>query len=172
MAVPTFHQMSHGTIATPRMRATMFEPERWATKGRTVGGYVPVTHANVWSSTQHSNSGMMVQLAYHRLYNRPASPLSCLCSSSCSSPLLNKTQVWRWFTSTGQKIALTEDKSEFLFIAGRVRREPLLLLACAVGQTPDPDTGECSWPGRLPNFIASSRPPHLTPLCAGVLCIY
>lgn len=115
MAMLTVHQMSHQMNGcNPTCGSNnMFEPERWATKGGTVGGFVPVTHANVWSSTQHSNSGMMVQLAYHRLYNRPASPLSCLCSSSCSSPLLNKTQVWRWGTSTGHKISLSEGKSEF-----------------------------------------------------------
>lgn len=111
----TIHQMSHQmNRCNPTCGSNnMLKPERWATKGRTVGGFVPVSHANVWSSTQHSHSGTMVQLAYHRLYNRPASPLSCLCSSSCSSPLLNKTQVWRWCTSTGHKIPLTEGKSEF-----------------------------------------------------------
>lgn len=41
---------------------------------------------------QHQYDWLIVQSAYHKLYNRPASPLSCLCSSSCSSPLLNKNK--------------------------------------------------------------------------------
>lgn len=88
----------------------------------TVGGFVLETHANV-SDITHQLTAEGSQLAYHKLYNRPASPLSCLWSSSCSSPLLNKNKSdvvdslqwgikrrWHWV----------------LFIRGLARR-PLLL---------------------------------------------
>ena len=90
------------TTATSR-KAWAMANKTTKKKGTTVGGYVLVNSCKC-HLTSHTtvNTSMIVQLAYHRLYNRPASPLSCLCSSSCSSPLLNKKKkkIWRcWFTS-------------------------------------------------------------------------
>ena len=80
-------QLVGATTATSRKAWAMANKK----KGTTVGGYVLVNSCKC-HLTSHTtvNTSMIVQLAYHRLYNRPASPLSCLCSSSCSSPLLNK----------------------------------------------------------------------------------
>jgi hypothetical protein len=56
-----------------------------------LSGYVLEVHAHVTYITPQWHQ-YDCTVAYHKLYNRPASPLSRLCSSSCSSPLLNKNK--------------------------------------------------------------------------------
>lgn len=141
------------------------------------------------SLTSHTtvNTSRIVQLAYHKLYNRPASPLSCLCSSSCSSPLLNENKSGVVDSLQWEIKSINWD--EFYSSKGLARRE-LLLLACTLGQAPSyPNTCERSWPGwpccpaanNLPLPFPSQtlhRSPLITLLSVfnvrklGVLCTY
>lgn len=141
------------------------------------------------SLTSHTtvNTSKIVQLAYHRLYNRPASPLSCLCSSSCSSPLLNENKSGVVDSLQWEIKSINWEDTEVLFIKGLARRE-LLLLACTVGQTPSyPHLWEeLAWLALLPcckqtppspphhKLYTDHRPPlYHTPVSVrklGVLC--
>lgn len=144
-------------------------------KGTTVGGFVLVTHANVSHTTV--NTSMIVRLAYHKLYNRPASPLSCLCSSSCSSALLNenKSGVVNLLQWEIKEYQLTFTLS-FIYQKG-LNSRALLSLACTAGQTP---VNKCErrWPAGLvalpqtrspspshSKLYTNRRPPDHIPVC-------
>lgn len=128
--------------------------------------------------TSHTtvNTRRTVQLAYHKLYNRPASPLSCLCSSSCSSPLLNENKSGD-VDSLQWEIKSINLRSHWVwFVRGLAGRE-LLPLACAAGRLAGRTLIPC-WPGwpccpPSPSHLklytdrgAPTPPPRSAPVCS------
>lgn len=146
----------------------MFFPEQWTTK--------------MWADTclylmqmyliSHTTV-MIAPVAYHRLYNRPASPLSCLCSSSCSSPLLNENKSG--VDTLQQEIKEHQLRKDTECYSSQAGPGELLLqlLACMGGKTPYANTSGASLAAPKLYPVPSPRSLYHTPFgfCPQTLCL-
>lgn len=144
MAILTFHQTSHNGILELHIWEQQYVLP-WAMNNKTVGGYVLVSHANVSYITHYSydcTSSLPQTIQPTRL--PPLLPLFLILLFSSAK----WKQIWRWYTSTGNKRAWAEKRHCYSSQARPGQAGPgellLQLLACMVGKTPYANTSGAS----------------------------